>query len=275
MFAGLLVSLTICLTSCVPGEPSQSTVDELPRDGVADGWAVLAECDEWMIYLSIDYVNVTRLHQLLVDSGWQESHIRELREFDRKDLQQALDWLAASADGDDVVLFYVNAQSSYLRTYMRWGDFFGDDWAEIPSERRVLVVDSSLAATFTAALRPDLRPYLSIASSAGDEYVWAGQPVPEKGLHIAGGVFTHYFVAAFADPESDADGNGAISVQEAAYYAEGRQRTYVHEVIFAVPEFLEDYRRLGDYHPERDLGFPHVVVDDEIGVPVYLELDER
>jgi len=241
-------------------------------DGVVDGWAVLAERDyyEEKTDFTVDYINITQLHQLLLDFGWQESHIRELREFGQEELRQALDWLAANADEDDVVFLYVFAHSSYLREDVHWSDFFADEWAAIPSQRRMLMVDACHAGAFTAAVNDDPRPHLSIAAVSEDEYAWAG--VPEEGLPIIGGVFTHYFAAAFADPEADADGDGKVSIQEAARRAEGQQRMYMHDVVLAVPEFLEMYHQI-DYYPERDPEFPHVVVDDTLGEPVYLELN--
>jgi len=91
-------------------------------------------------------------------------------------------------------------------------------------------------------------------------------------LPIIGGVFTHYFVAAFSDPQADGDGDGFVSAQEAALLAERQKRAYFHEVIFAVPEFLEMYRAPG-YAPDQDPDYPHVVVDDALGEPLYLALD--
>lgn len=243
-------------------------------DGVVNGWAVLAEKDDYsdveMTDLLVDYINVTQLRQLLLDFGWQEEHIRELREFDQKDLRQALDWLADNTDEDDVVFFYVTAHGSFLREVVRWRDFFVVGWVEVPSQRRLLVVDSCQAAIFTAAVNDASQPNLSIAAVDEDEYGWAG--LEEEGLPIIGGVFTHYFAAAFGDPEADADGDGFISVQEAALMAEEQQRAYMHDVVFAVPEFVESYHDIGAFS-DQDPTFPTVVVDDAIGEPLYLALD--
>lgn len=243
-------------------------------DGVVNGWAVLAEKDDYsdvgMTDLLVDYINVTRLRQLLLDLGWKEERVRELREFDQEDLRQALDWLATSADEDDVVFFYVTAHGKFLREVVRWGDFFVAGWVEVPSQRRVLLVDSCQAALLTAAVNSDSRPHLSIAAVDEDEYGWAG--LEEEGLPIIGGVFTHYFAAAFGDPEADTDGDGLISAQEAALMAEEQQRAYMHDVVFAVPEFVESYHDIGVF-PDQDPTFPSVVVDDTIGDPLYLALD--
>lgn len=312
VFARLLIPvllLLICLVSCAPGGPASaavptSTATPMPvvpatsavvssptstpvlvdtltpayspplayGHGV-DGWAVLAEKDDYkdvgMTDLPVGYINTVQLRQLLLDFGWQESHIRELREFNREDLRQALGWLAANADEDDLVFFYVAAHGKFLREVVRWGDFIADDWAAVPSRQRVIVVDACQAAQLTAAVRGDPQPYLAIAAVDEREYGWSG--LPEEGLPIIGGVFTHYFAAAFLDLEADADGNGTVSFQEAARHAEGGQRTYMHDVVFAVPAFVEMYHEIGA-SPEQDPEFPHVVVDDTFGHPIYLEI---
>ena len=239
-----------------------------------EGWAVLAEKDDYsdveMNDLPVDYANLTLLSERLRGFGWQESHIREAPEFDQEDLRQALDWLASNADEDDLVFFYVAAHGSYLREVVGWSEFFPAEWAEVPSQRRVLVVDACRAGLLIDAVRGDPRPHLSIAAVGADEYGWSG--LPEEGLPIIGGVFTHYFAAAFDDSAADADSDGAISVQEAARRAEGQQRTYMHDVVFAVPEFLAMYRDAGLY-PDEDPTFPDVVIDDALGEPLYLPLD--
>lgn len=267
-----------CLNACESGQPTVTTVPT-PNpgpagDGVVNGWAILAEKDDYkdvkMTDLPIDYVNITLLRQRLLAAGWPEGHILELREFDAGDIHQGVNWLSANADEDDVVFFYVSAHGKFLREVVGWSEFFGTDWATVRSERRVLVVDACQAERLTNAVKGDPRPHLSIAAVNEDEYGWAG--VEEEGLPIIGAVFTHYFATAFANSEADADGDGRVSIQEAASHAEGQQRTYMHEVVFVVPEFVEMYHKI-DFYPERDPGFPHVVVDDAVGEPVYLELN--
>ncbi|MBU1877519.1 MAG: hypothetical protein KJ734_01080, partial [Chloroflexi bacterium] len=151
-------------------------------------------------------------------------------------------------------------------------EFFAADWAGVRSERRVLVVDACQAELLTDAVKGDPRPHLSIAAVNKDEFGWAG--LEEEGLPIVGAVFTHYFAAALGDASraADADGNGRVSLQEAARHAEAQQRTYMHDVVLKVPEFVEMYHKI-DFYPERDPDFPHVVVADTVGKPVYLELD--
>jgi hypothetical protein len=265
----LLTLAVVCLASCVPGRSARAA-----SDGEANGWATLAEKDDYsdveMTDLPVGYINITQLRQQLLDAGWQESHIHELREFDRETLQGGLDWLAENADQDDIVFLYVAAHGKYLKEVVAWDEFFAADWEQIPSHRRLLVVDSCQAANYTGAVSEDPAPYLSIAAVAGDEYGWSG--LEEEGLPIIGGVFTHYFAAAFDDSNADTDGDGFVSAQEAALMAEGQQRTYMHDVVFAVPEFVEGYHKAGAY-PDKDPSFPHVVIDDTTGEPLYLTLD--
>ena len=53
-----------------------------------------------------------------------------------------------------------------------------------------------------------------MAATAASEYSWVD--LEEEGLPIIGGVFTHYFASALDNPEAGANGDGWVSVQEAA-----------------------------------------------------------
>jgi hypothetical protein len=267
----LAAQILVALSGCRGAPTGRQT---LSFDGVVEGWAVLAEKDDYsglhMADLSVDYIDVVRLRRVLESAGWAEDHILELREFDYGDLQDGLDWLAQNADGDDIAFLYVAAHGTYLNEVLGWEQFFAAEWREIHSQRRVLVVAACQAGEFTRAVERDPSPYLSVATVARNELSWCG--LPEEGLPIIGNVFTYYFAASFSDPTADADGDGFVSVQEAAAVAEAQQRTYMHEVVFAVPQFLAMYTELGA-SPENDPSYPHVVVDDAIGEPLPLALD--
>jgi hypothetical protein len=254
------------------GALAPSTSGQMTNGGEVTGWAVLAQKDDYsdvdMTDLPVDHIGIKQMRQVLEDAGWDPNQIRDVEEFDRKALEDGLDWLEGSAAADDLVLVYVAAHGRYLRDVLVWEDFFPREWEEIPSGRRVLVVDSCQAANYTEAVSGDPGPYLSVAAVDGDEYGWSG--LEEEGLPIIGGVFTHYFAEAFG--EGGADGDGCVSVQEAALAAEKEQRRYMHEVVFAVDEFIEMYHRSGS-RPDEDPTFPDVIVDDTIGEPVCLALE--
>ncbi|MGD2146355.1 MAG: M1 family metallopeptidase, partial [Anaerolineae bacterium] len=239
-----------------------------------EGWAVLAEKDDYsdvdMTDLPVDHIEIKVLRQVLEDAGWDPAQIHDVKEFDREALEDELDWLEANAREDDFVLVFVGAHGRYVRNVLAWGAFFDDEWAQIPSRRRVLVMDTCQAADFTRAVSGDPAPYLTVAAVDADEYGWCG--LEEEGLPIIGGVFTHYFAAAFRDESADSDGDGCVSVQEAALLAENQQRRYMHDVVFAVPQFLEMYHT-GGGSPEEDPTFPDVIIDDAIGEPVCLRLE--
>ncbi len=248
---------------------------EVPESEI-ERWAVLAEKDDYSDIpgeqnLPVDYINVDQLKQLLLENGWDESHILDLREFSKDDIEQSLQWLAENADDVDTVLFYITGHDTYLNDFLEWGNLFPHRWAEIPSNSRILIVDTCRAATFTQLIDDDPRPHISIAVVAEDEFAWSG--LEEEGLPIIGSVFVHYFVAAFSDLRADADDNGMISVQEAVQMAEIEQRNYMHDVVFKVPELIDIYHQHGAY-PDQDPDFPHVILDDAIGESVYLSASQ-
>jgi len=247
---------------------------EIHPPNPVEGWAVLAEKDDYsdvgMADMLVDYIDIILIRQVLENSGWNPDHIHDLREFDRETLQTELDWLEESADENDIVILYVAAHGGFLRNVILWHDFFADEWLQIPSQRRLLVIEVCRAGEFTNTVAGDPLPHLSIASAGENEFGWKG--VEEEGLPIIGGVFTHYFADALENPAADANGDGMVSVQEAALMAEEQQRAYLHDVVLVIPEWVELYHTIG-VSPEDDPDYPHVIVDDTIGEPLFLALD--
>lgn len=245
---------------------------------IVEGWAVLAAKEDYsdvnwlnLADMKADFASLEALGNLLASLGWEESHILELRDtFGQAEVSHALKWLADNADRDDLVFFYIGAHGTFLREGLGWSDFVAEDWGKIVSERRVLVVEACHAGEFTAAFAEDPRPQLTLASVGSEEFGWWG--LPEEGLPIWGGVFTHYFTTALVDPSSDSDGDGAVSIQEAALCAKRQQRDYMHDIVWAVADFREDYVGLGVDVEDPD--YPHVVMDDTVGEPIYLDLAE-
>ena len=264
----ILISLfftALLLSACAT---PQSSKDD---PGPVEVFAVLAEKDDYkalgMTDLHVDYIDNARLREALESLGWPAENIIELRDFTRDDLEMELNWLEKKADANDLVFFYVTGHGSYLRDIVRWDSFFPDEWDEIPSLNKVLVVDSCQAAKYTNQLK--VGGGLVIAAVDKDEYGWKG--LEEEGLPIVGGVFTYYFAEALLDPAADSNQDGQVSVQEAALAAEVKQRKYMHDEVFAVPQFLEMYHEIS-VDPENDPTFPDVIMTDSLGEELFLEI---
>ncbi len=264
IFLALLLT-SFLITACQNSQPAQEDA------GPVEVFAVLAEKDDYkdvgMSDLLVDYVDNARLRDTLESLGWPAEDIIELREFTRWDLEAELDRLELKADANDLVVFYITAHGRYLSDVIVWGDFFPEEWAEIPSLNKVLVVDSCQAAKFTSQLTGEVG--LAIAAVAKDEFGWKG--IDEEGLPIVGGIFTYYFAEALTDLGADEDGDGQVSVQEAAMAAEIKQREYMHDVVFAVPEFVAMYHEIG-VQPEKDISFPDVIITDSLGSDLFLDI---
>jgi hypothetical protein len=262
---------TLAIPSATERPTATTTpIPDLESSSAIEGWALLADKNDYsdvdMTDLPLDYINLKRIRQVLLDAGWQENHILEVLEFDQDTLHQGLNWIAEQADENDLVFVFISSHGLYLHQNVHWGDFILMDWIKIKSAQRVLVLEACRAGAFTPALKYDPKPYLSIGAVGTDEDAWAG--LEEEGLPIIGSVFTFYFTTAFNDPESDSNGDGAVSIQEAAKYAEDHQRIYMHEVVFKVPDFLKMFEEAGLTIEDPD--YPHVIMDDTVGAPVVL-----
>jgi len=249
-------------------------ISESAPPNPVEGWAVLAVKED---YTEVgkhsnptDYIDLGRMRDTLINSGWDPDHILESREFDRDSLQADLDWLEVSADENDVVVLYLSAHSTYLIQNLNWDDFFSEEWEQIPSHKRLLIADLCNGGYFTYPTNNDPNPHLSIASADHDELTWKCEE--QEGLPIIGMIFTKYFVDALKDLNYDTDGDGYVSVQEAALIAEEQQRTFMHEYIFSNPDYLKAFENYGNF-PNSDPTFPDVILDDTIGEPLYLVLD--
>jgi hypothetical protein len=264
-----------CSPASTPSAIPPTPIPEGSSDDRVEGWAVLAEKDHYadvgMTELPVDYVDIARVRAALEARGWASDHIHDVREFEQASLTTELDWLEKHADENDIVFLYVTAHGRYLSHVLHWNNFVPAEWKQIRSERRLLLVDSCTAAKFIKAVTGDSRPHLSIAAVDEDEYGWKG--LAEEGLPIIGTVFTYYFLEALDDPQADTDSDGMVSVQEAVSFAEEQQRAYMHDVVLAVPQFVQGYHDLG-VSPEADPTFPDVILNDAIGEPLFLRLDE-
>jgi hypothetical protein len=281
-----MLGLLLCSACAGPAADVQDVavveqVDETPVDAEqqeidlaeVEGWALLAEKDAYddvgMTNLPIDYIDIERMKTTLLNAGWEADQILEVREFDRDSLRDGLAWLAENADEDDIALTLISGHGNYVREVIGWADFAAEDWVVIPAERRVLIMATCQAQNYTAALS-EADSTITVAGAAGHEYGWSG--LEEEGLPIIGSVFGYYLTEAFSEAAADSDGDGYVSVQEAAAYAEPQQQAYMHDVVFAVPEYAAMYHQLG-VQPENNPEYPHIVVDDRYGEPLNLDLN--
>jgi hypothetical protein len=258
-----------------PKDTPTPTITPSPTPTPVGAWAVLAEKDDYSDVgksdMLVDYIDIKRMEESLLALGWPSAQIHTLIEYDQKAIEDELIWILQNADEDDIIFFYITGHGSYLRQYIDWHNFFPMLWEQIPSPNRVLIVDMCTAAEFTNAVNGDPHPHLSIASVDFDEYAW--KCLKDEELPIIGAIFTYYFADALLNPKANINGDKIVSVQEAALFAEERQREFMQKEIFSNPEFLQGYHDLGSY-PEKDPTFPDVIIDDALGFPLDLTISE-
>jgi hypothetical protein len=255
--------VALCLLGCAAGLHSKA-------DNPREKYALIAERNRYsdigMSDLEVEYRNTKRVRDFLLGAGWPADGIRALRDFDEDDLATALRRLRREADGNDLVFVYVFGHGRHLSDRIDWDERIVRAFRGIDAETKVVVIDACRAGALT---RPLAGPgVVAVGAVKAGEYAWAG--VPSEGLPVIGGVFTWAFVGAFADPRADQDGDGRVSVVEAARRAEATQREYLHGKVFPVEEFRMQFHRVG-VRPEEDPGYPRVVIHDGVGHPVHLE----
>ena len=263
-----------------PGPP------DLAVPGV-DGYAVILEAndhpDDWSDVM-VDYIHRDRIIEQLTTFGWSEEDMYIALDHDvtRETVEDALAWLGRRITSEDIVLFYITAHGLYLDRVVDLDSLLPARWAQLPTERKLLVVDACFAGRFTrpamyresippegtAGTTVDAVPGVSLGACAYDEVSWGG--VEEEGLPIIGSVLSYYFCETLADSSLDSDDDGYVSVEEAFPSIYERTRAYMRDVVFQVPDFLD---LLLDSFPDADPGdYPHPELIDAYEGGLVLDL---
>lgn len=251
-----------------------------------DGYAVLMEVDTYVTghqNIPIGFLHIAWMTEMLTDFGWPEDHIfvRKDDEVTQESLIEAIDWLVARADSDDLVVFLITGHGSYITGELQWAAIFPQIWASVNTSRKLLIVDAchsgaiSSIAAYGSIVPPSGRasavaePGIALASVGYDEYGWVG--IPEENDPIIGSPFLYYLVPAFNDATADRNGDGAVSVEEAFASAVPLTRAYYRDVVFGGhPENVAAFARL---HPAFDPNeFPHPDMIDEYPGELILDL---
>lgn len=240
-------------------------------------WAVLLEMNsfpEGWSDIPVEFINSKRLQTVLIDLGWQSDHMYVVNDnLTVSAVQEAVEWLINNTDTDDIALLYIFTHGTWMRDRLLWNYWFPDEWNQINTQNRILLIDTCFAGEFLDPIKYDSRPHISLGCCSADEIGWAG--LEEEGLPIIGSVWNYYFVDALCNPSADLDENGLISIEEAFNFSAPLVQRYMNETVFAVPEFLESFHNIGIY-PEYFDAYPHPVMDDyysnQMVIPEFLSV---
>jgi hypothetical protein len=240
--------------------------------GEVEGWAVVIEMNDFPEPYSdipVDHLNSERVRDVLLSLGWDEDRIRVwTQEIRTEDLSALIDWLITSSDADDLVLLYVFTHGNWMSEILHWNEWVPQRWANIPSQRRVMIVDTCKAGSFTDSLGGDDGQLLMSACS-GTEYAWAG--IEEEGLPVLGSVWGHFLTNALTNSSADYNHDGWISAEEAFKHALPLTQGYMDNYVFGVQEFLEMYHAFGVF-PAKIGGYPNPTIIDGLQGDLILDL---
>ena len=223
-----------------------------------EGWAVLLEMNDFppgYTDLPVDFTDIERLQEMLLVHGWDPSHIMVRKDDITTDtVKKGIQFMVSHADRNDIVFFYIGSHGDYIRHDLQWNTLFPGLWDIIPSENRVLLIDSCFAGEF---LPESPRGYMGMASVSERESAWAG--LPEEQLPIIGFIFTHYFCDSMKNQPS---------IEEGFAYTVPKVRIYMRDVVY--PAFKEQFSPDTFYN----LYDPHPVLIDYSPEPFFLTVEE-
>jgi hypothetical protein len=194
-----------------------------------EGWAVLLEVNDYSWEykdLPVDFVDIERIEDMLILHGWSKSHIlTEKDSVTPYTLQRALRIVRSQVDSNDIVLVYMGAHGGYIRHDLHWETLFPELWDALPTENKVLLVDSCSAGAF---LPQDTQGYMGIASVSNGESAWTG--LPEEQLPLIGFIFTYFLCDSLKEQ---------ASIEEGFAESVPRVRAYMKDVVY--PAFKDQF----------------------------------
>ena len=245
----LLVITMVVAVSFIPSVSATGTSQD-----TRDGWAAIMEINEYpegWTDIPTDYNDTHRWVDTLTTLGWQESHILIVNEaFDLAQVVGAIQFLIDNTDENDIALLYLAAHGMWLNNTLAQNNTFVETWEEIPSQNKLLCIDSCIAGRFTELVADDPNPEIAISAVSANEFGWAG--IEEEGLPIIGNVWNYFFTNALLNISADTDSNGDVSVEEAYDFAYPLSRTYYEDYVYPYSSEIEQMNNFVAPHPGMD-----------------------
>jgi len=266
------------------------TATSMATRGV-DGYAVILEVDDHpgdVADIMTGYANRNRIVDALLAKGWSEENMLILLDHDVTvtAVQQAMDWVMERVTEEDLVFIYACGHGGHLRETVGLGWAFPPLWRALPTDRKVLVVNSCGAGRITGSamygefIDPVQQPEhsdqlttgLAIAGCAHDEQGISG--AIGEGLPILGGHMTFFLHGALNDLSLDANHDLFISVEEAFAGTYSRTRAFFESELTKVLSYA---------HPSEPVldsllsmiayDYPHPELIDGFAGELVLDLD--
>jgi hypothetical protein len=247
---GILLAITMVIALLLIPSVSATGTSQDTRDG----WAAIMEINyypEGWTDIPTNYNDTHRWVDTLTTLGWQESHILIVNEaFDLAQVVEAIQFLIDNTGENDIALVFIAAHGMWLNNTIAQNNTFVDTWEEIPSQNKLLCIDSCLAGRFTELVADDPNPEIAISAVGANEYSWAG--IEEEGLPIIGCVWNCFFTNALLNATADADSNGDVSVEEAYDFAYPLTRAYYEDHIYPYSSEIKQLNNFAAPHPGMD-----------------------
>jgi hypothetical protein len=195
--------------------------------------------------------SAVKIYNQLCSHGWIPSHIMLIKNEGgtKKDVLEAISWMDAQEDADDVVLFYFcgHGASHGIGVYPYPSGFLSG-WeldaaiSELGSRSLVMIFDCCNSGGLQQYLGKDNRVLLM--SSQSDE-------TSEGDIKVGSGYFTYYLIMGLGGPVADSDHNKWISAEEVFYYA--APKTTIKATYPQHPQIYDAWPTIQNNHDELDL----------------------
>lgn len=255
--SGLLLVLLVILGYTTVGRAANTVLNPERT------FAVIMEMNHYTYGFSdlvVDFINTTRMQDMLTRLGVSEKHLYIKRDdMDDDAVQEAMQWLTNNSRAGDTIIFYIAGHGTWIERVIRWNSWATDEWKAIKGRNKILIVNSCQSGGFISALKADKG--IAIANVAPEEYAWWG--TESEGLPIIGDIWTYYFTQAVFSVKADDNKDKMISLEEAVQYASTETKKYMKDYVLKVQEFAQMLVKVGANITNKN-GYPNPVMYDNV-----------
>ncbi|TFF85196.1 hypothetical protein EU523_00250 [Candidatus Heimdallarchaeota archaeon] len=194
--------------------------------------------------------NAIEFRDSLITNGWSEDNFQYLfgdDEITRLNLQIKMDDLEETVDANDVlVIFFGTHGHTCLRDVLHFNDWFHEEFLEIKTDYKILLIDSCHASEFITPLLPynQSESFYAMGSVSAEEFAIGFDDNDAQNWQYSEPLFygiisAHFWSEALVDSMADSNKDDFISLQEMYNYSFPKIRAIYSEVFEFNPDLAQ------------------------------------